>query len=160
MKKILIILLIIINLILPMSVMAFDYTVDEETGIKLYELPNGVKDEIVDVKLIKRVSNEVITSSNFVISGISGIDWQVPNMTSFYFSLEQMSLTNIYQDDNGIAYVSSPPFEYSRWCLIPLLGKLLLLDHLRMGCIRVSDEKTGILLSDTDEVKIYASIVD
>jgi hypothetical protein len=44
-----------------MSVMAFDYVIDEETGIKLYELPNGVKDEIIDGKLIKRVSDEVNT---------------------------------------------------------------------------------------------------
>lgn len=60
MKKILIILLIIINLIIPMSAMAFNYTVDEETGLKLYELPNGVKDEVTDGKYIKRTNEHIV----------------------------------------------------------------------------------------------------
>ena len=74
MKKILIILLIIINLILPMSSMAFEYTVDEETGLKLYELPNGVKDEIIDGKLIQRVSNEVILTENMFVNIVNVSD--------------------------------------------------------------------------------------
>ncbi len=66
MKKILKILLIIPIMLVPMSAMAFDYTIDEETGVKLYQLPNGIKDEIIDGKLIKRISDVYVISIDTV----------------------------------------------------------------------------------------------
>lgn len=58
-RRLIVILLIIVVFIVPLSVLAFEYDIDEESGLKLYELPNGVKDEIINGKYIKRVSDIV-----------------------------------------------------------------------------------------------------
>lgn len=91
MKRLTVILLVLIIIVLPISSMAFDYTVDEETGIKLYELPNGVKDEIIDGKLVQRVKQVIVTGEDiFSVStrtNVQDVAFKTPDSVRYYYGI-------------------------------------------------------------------------
>ena len=110
MKRLTVILLVMIMIILPISAMALDYTVDEETGIKLYELPNGVKDEIIDGKLIKRVK-EIKITADMVIIFDEGVNISRARVTKPSDSIGFGNTLTFWSTIEGFTEVDRSPLE-------------------------------------------------
>jgi len=134
MKRLTVILLVIITIILPISSMAFEYIYDEETGLKLYELPNGVKDEIIEGKFIQRTYEHLVLGVDGTWNSFSyqsGTERYIYIYSSVNFSPSinpSVDILQIYFNNENISIIGrgatgSIVFSISKYILDDYSGK-------------------------------------